>query len=221
MFFKLFLGLLLFCFSFKITFSHETSSAFAKEGANVTQTINIYDAVVVFPLPSWYEADAKKLDNSKYSKQQKGSSFLLEQIQKNESFKSWTSLYALAGLYAPNNPKFKMMHYIDMTVRPFINACGKENFALQKVSKDPKSHIYIMLCKSSPHAPLGSGYGKDVGEVGIFYFNKVKDTYIKVYQEWRGPSFHSFHIKDWPTSKKDVLLMIERFKSIKSFAGKR
>jgi len=191
-----------------------TSAQQAPNFDRAPQVIKIFNAIVSYPLPSWIKPPIS-LDQSEYYKDQQGPSFLLEQIPKGEKFESWSRLYAVHGTVIKNGQNITLDNYAFLNFGPLIKACGKENISLQRIHQSKHSQSFVVLCQDTPHAQPGSGYGQGVGEVGLFRFTKFKNTFIKIYQEWRGQSFDSTNNTTWPVSQEELKIMIRRFGYIK------
>ena len=183
------------------------------DGGNVTQVINVYGSVVNYPVPSWFKV-GKSFDQSEYFRDQKNPLFIFEQIPKGEKFTKWTSLYAVHALDA-RKLNISLDQYVNMSIGPFVKACGAENIAISKLHETLRNQTLLLLCQNSPNAPKGSGYGDGIGEVGLFRFNVTKQTYVKVYHEWRGKKFNRADESSWPVNGDVLKEMIERFKLIK------
>jgi len=174
------------------------------------QVIKIFEAIVSYPLPSWFKSPIS-LDQSEYYKDQKGPSFLLEQIPKGEKFESWSRLYAVHGNIYKDGKNILLDNYAIANFGPLIKACGKENISIQRIHQNKQSQSYVVICRDTPHVPPGSGYGPGIGEVGLFRFLKLDNTFIKVYQEWRGKSLDFSDNTTWPVSQDELKVMIKRF----------
>ena len=186
------------------------SAAGSFDPDKVTQSINIYEAVVAYPPPSW-QTKANGIDEHEYNRQQQGPVFVFEQIPKGEKFNSWTKLYAVHGLYvgkAPTKPGLDF--YVNASLGPFFQACGKENFSVQNLQNTPNAVSVVMFCTDSPNAPPGLGYGKGIGEIAVMTFRRHQSTFVKVYQEWRGDSFSLKDRASWPVNDAELKEMIRR-----------
>ncbi|MDX5594453.1 hypothetical protein [Pseudovibrio sp. SPO723] len=182
------------------------------------QSIQVYEAVISYPPPMWIKA-GEPIGQSEYFRHQNGPEFIFEQIPKGQKFESWTQLYAVRGDYIKLDQDVSLDAYLSMSLQPFIDICGQENATVQRISESGSSGTFLLICQDTPHAPEGGVYGKGTGEVALFHFAKVNDTFVKVYHEWRGKSFLVQNPETWPV-KQDVLVSaIERFQSISVFAA--
>ncbi len=184
----------------------------------VVHSIKIYDAIVEFPEPSWFQKGGAPVQ-SKYYRNQAGRSFIFEQIPDTETFENWTKLYAVFGFKFPTtNVSEKVFAAEDLS--SFRKACGKENFQLTELKSPPGTLTVKLFCPSTPYGPKHLNYGPDVGEVALYQYSKVGSTILKVYHEWRGPSFDINNPPSWPVSAEELGTMIERFKAIRFISVK-
>ncbi|MFC3674184.1 hypothetical protein [Ferrovibrio xuzhouensis] len=171
--------------------------------------------MAVYPAPSWqHSADPAK--DSEFYRNQNGSSFILEQIPKGEKFEKWSRLYAIAAVKVEG---LTLKDFINRSLAPFYNACGKENFFVTPLQQSAESVLLHVLCQNSPAGPAKFGYGDGVGEITVMRFGQVGSTLIKVYQHWRGKSFIATDTSTWPVPKEEVGMMMNRFTTIR-FVGK-
>jgi hypothetical protein len=190
------------------------------EASKVSQVIQVYDAVIRYPAPSWFK-DGNGLDQSEFFRKQNGPQFIFEQIPKGDKFESWKQLYAIRGDYIKLDKEIPLDAYISMSLKPFIDVCGKERMSFERLAGSQASGTFIMTCEDSPKAPSGSGYGKGIGEIALFHFAKVNNTFLKVYHEWRGKSFSGREPSSWPVKPEELKMMIQRFKGISVSANKQ
>ncbi len=179
----------------------------------ITQLINIFGSTVKYPIPSWYKV-GKSPSQSEYYRNQQSNQFVFEQIPKGDKFENWTRLYAVHGMTFPKEKDFPLKSYVYSSVIPFVQICGKENIEMQNIFETSISKTYLLVCQNSPLAPKGSGYGKGIGEVGLFRIFKSQNTFVKVYQEWRGKNFKINDKSTWPVSDEELVTMIKRFGNI-------
>ena len=197
--------------------------AYAQQAPNfekAPQLTKMFEAVISYPLPSWIEPPIS-LDQSEYYTNRQGASYLIEQVPKGEKFTAWNRLYAIHGVMYKNGKNINLDKYAVLNFGPLIKACGKENFFLQRIFQTKTSQTFLIVCQDTPHSQPGSGYGRGVGEVGIFRFIKFKNTLIKVYQEWRGKSFVAKDKMTWPVSQEELKTMVKRFAYIKAVPALR
>ncbi|MEL3891964.1 hypothetical protein V6B08_16915 [Ferrovibrio sp. MS7] len=178
----------------------------AKTADKTTQTVRLFDAVAKHPGPSWQKYE-EPLGGSEVNRQQRETAFIQEQIPKGDSFKAWKRLY---GVVAQKLPGMPMQDFINQSLTPLVQACGRENFT---ATVQPLANDYTLIrvvCQNTPHIPVGSGYGEGVGEVGVFWFGKQGDTLVKIYQQWRGSKFSASQAASWPVSSEEVDTMTQR-----------
>ncbi|WP_148301836.1 hypothetical protein [Sneathiella glossodoripedis] len=185
----------------------------ATNAEKVNHIIKIYDAVVSFPEPSWFEIGGKPVQ-SRYYRNQSGPSFVFEQIPEKETFEAWTKLYAVSGLKFPT-PLVPLDIFVSKSIEAQEMACGKENTKIIRHPAQPGQTTLTIVCKSTPYAPKQLNYGPNVGQIGLYHFAKIGTTMLKVYQEWRGQHFDFDTPSTWPASQSEMNTMLERFKTIK------
>ena len=188
-----------------------TAETFNPEKFN--QVINIFDAVVIFPAPSW-QTSMTPFAESELFRNQKGPVFIFEQIPKGESFEAWSQLYAVHGAYLPKADNLTIKKYANLNMEGFIQSCGRQNISITKL-KDSASVLTILLfCAASPHGQSKLGYGPDKGEIALMTFRRQDDTFIKIYHEWRGKKFAAADESTWPVAPAVLNEIIRRFKGI-------
>jgi len=154
-------------------------------------------------------------EESEFYRDQKGPSFIIEQIPKGESFEAWSQLFAIHGSYLPNAQNLTIKQFANVNMRPFIQACGEENISITKLEDATSALTIILFCAASPNGPINLGYGSDKGEIALMTFRRQDDTFIKVYHEWRGPKFTAANNATWPVTPAVLNEMIRRFKNIR------
>ena len=191
----------------------------AVQAKDIPLVINIYDAVVTYPSPSWIPqgADTDQIMNgSEFFREQKGEVFVFEQIPKGQEFDSWTSIYAVSGLKVPTDSPVTMDLFVSSTLSGLANACdGRDNIFLHYLEKTEKAVTTLIFCQKFGKGPHPNGYHSSMGEIGLFRFFRKKDTFIKVYQEWRGNGFIANNPDSWPMPKTELDQMVKRFQTIK------
>ncbi len=183
------------------------------DGYKVTHSTRVYDAVVSYPAPSWYQGK-DPLNMSENYRNQQGPHFVLEQIPKGESFERWTRMYAVSGTYVGKGRTVPIDAFIDATVAGYVQMCGRENLAYSPLAQDQNSRTLLLYCQESSMGQAGIGYGPGIGEIALIRFFVVKNTLLKVYQEWRGKAFLARDESSWPVARSEVTMMVERFKEI-------
>ncbi|PIW30714.1 MAG: hypothetical protein COW30_01705 [Rhodospirillales bacterium CG15_BIG_FIL_POST_REV_8_21_14_020_66_15] len=180
--------------------------------AALLSTVPVYDAIVHFPGPSWLVA-GNPADQIEFRREQNGATFVLEQIPKGEKFETWTQMYALMALY---NESLTLNDFIVQSLGLYLEACGKENFSLRKSFKQGDAGpTYLIICRDTPNGPENFGYGNGVGEIAAMTFRQYKNTFVKVYHEWRGKAFQSDDTQSWPVSTPVLKDMLQNIKTVR------
>ena len=179
--------------------SNKDSMGLTKEQTkNMSQAMKVYQTTLNYPYPSWFSTE---LVGKNYTNEN-GNTFISEQIPTGQTFDNWKELYAVYSVYTKHS-QFNLNKFINMSLAVYINNCGIKNLSLLNLSKkgDANAKTYLLFCyqfnnnlkqEAKSNKKLDSyltNNGKN-GEVALFKFLKVKDTYIKVYQEWKVPSFN-------------------------------
>ena len=203
---------LLICSLFTFT------AAASSEPADVRQVVRLFDAVASYPAPSWIDdkmaQSDKLLEMSEFNRKQEQNEFILEQIPKGESFSNWTKLYAVFAVKIPASAGFSLEGFVNGSLAPFIQSCGRPNFTIQPLERTGEKMVTLVFCQNSPRAQEGTGYGEGIGEIGLFHFQKVKDTYVKVYHEWKGKNFSLEDQSGWPIKVEKLRDIADRFRTI-------
>ncbi len=146
-------------------------TAITSKNSNTSmESMKIFEASVSFPYPNWFTHGFV----GDIYKKQNGASFIFEEIPLEQTFDNWKELYAVYGLNSKSD-KINLEKFIIYSIIPFQNVCGK-NIKLAAVNKNSATPTYLLFC--------GKKSKSKYGEVAILKFFKVKNTYIKVYQEW-------------------------------------
>lgn len=201
--------LLLICHYASIASTVQAEQANSQK--DVTQIINIFDALVQYPSPSWVTPEVP-LHGSEYYRNAQGNQFIFEQIPKGEFFESWTKLYAIGGLYAPGVP---LQSFVADSLGTYLKFCGKQHFRIQRVGVSENPFVVIIYCENSPNGPTKFGYGDGKGEITIMWIGHFKNTLMKVYQHWRGKRFSVLDKTSWPVNVAEVQMMARRFATIR------
>ncbi len=173
--------------------------------------IRLFEAWAQFPYPSWHKTD-NALAESLMSRQQEANTFVLAMVPKSESFKKWTKQYTLFGHW---NETMTLPNFINSSIHVFRVACGAENMTLRKVVRQPNSGLVVIFCSNSPKGPKQYGYGDGVGEIVVMWMGKHKNTFVKIYQYWRGDSFDVKDPTSWPVSTQRLDRSVLEFAGIK------
>ena len=188
-----------------------TFSASAQTGAPGGSQIRMFDAWAQFPYPSWHKTESA-LAESKVSRQQHADTFVLAMVPKKETFKEWSNQYTLFGTWREN---LTLRKFINSSIGIFYKACGKENFKLRKILRKPDAALVAVYCANSPNGPAAYGYGDGVGEVTLMWMGKFQNSYVKIYEQWRGSKFEVSNAASWPVPKATLDRSIARFTGIK------
>lgn len=192
-----------------------TGAAVSQEvdAAAVPQQINLYDVLLQYPQPAWISgqiAPGDLIDRSEFFKQQTGPQFILEQIPAGESFARWTQLFAVVAEQLGAGQVVPMGTFVDLAVASNREACARDGFAFQPLGASERDAIVLMVCGSTENGPPDVGYGPGVGEVSLWRFIVYKNTYMKLYQRWRGAAFGIDERGDWPINDAGLQEMFRR-----------
>ena len=177
---------------------------------NARAIIKLFDATASVPVPPWQKTTATKKE-SNIARARNKTVFLLEFIPKREKFKSWSRMYAIR---AEKNPGLSLATAYKAQVSAYVKACGLKNLKQQILKRDKSRILFLLLCPKSPNGPKKFGYGRNTGQISVFWMAKYKSTVIRVYQHWRGKRFDPKNQKTWPVSKKQMKRVISRFAAI-------
>lgn len=173
--------------------------------------IRLFEAWAQFPYPSWQKTD-NALAESRLSRQQQANTFILAMVPKPESFKKWTQQYTLFGHW---NENLTLSQFIGSSIRIFSKPCGPQDLKVRKILRQPESALAVVFCANTPNGPEEFGYGDGVGEVVIFWMGKHKNTFVRVYQYWRGDKFNIADASTWPVSSQRLDRSVLEFTGIK------
>lgn len=197
--------------------SLQANNAHAKNSFNpdkITQVVNIYEAVVQHPVPSWITSN-DFVNQVEVFREQKGTTFVLEFIPKGEKFESWSKMLAVQGDYLPRKDKISLKRFALSSLLPLMQACGNGNFDIAPVTEAAEVATYLMVCASTPNGPKQLGYGPETGEIMLKTIRRFNDTYISVRHEWRGTNFNLQDVSGWPVSEAVLSETARRFTKIK------
>ncbi|MEP4380644.1 MAG: hypothetical protein ABJ215_07260 [Alphaproteobacteria bacterium] len=187
------------------------------DASSFPQQIELYDVVLTYPQPAWITGDIdpeKLLDRSEFYRNHAGSQFVLEQIPVGQAFESWMSLYAVTAEEFGVRQKASMGDFIDLAAEQNGLACAEGEFGVQTLNLTETDSMLAMVCGSTAGGPTNVGYGPDVGEVSVWRFLIYEDTYVKVYQRWRGGAFGIDDRDDWPVTEAELQEMVRRMTEI-------
>ncbi|NKB57110.1 MAG: hypothetical protein GKS00_12345 [Alphaproteobacteria bacterium] len=186
-------------------------SAAERNGKNIDITVRLFDAVAVFPPPSWQES-VNPADDYTVHPQQQQNMFVLEFLPKGETFKNWTKLHAVQAV---KSPRLRYADLKQIALKPFQRACGEDNLEVRELEETEKTYLIALLCTNSPNGPTEFGYGDGVGEVTLMWIGYAKETKVKIYQHWRGDSFSTDEPDTWPVSADLFDRTVGEFKGIR------
>ncbi|MBO6782369.1 MAG: hypothetical protein JJ899_03720 [Alphaproteobacteria bacterium] len=203
---------------FGLVTTHASAQSEQNAADDPITAINVYDAIVTLPQPSWSgtSTDGRPdIEQSRYYKDQKGPQFIFEQIPKDEEFESWTRLYAVFGFHSGRDSNIPLDAFVAASVQQFFNSCGPANVKVDLLHRSRVAVTMIVLCRDSPNGRREIGYGPGIGQVGLFTFARYRNTLLKIYQEWRGSAFELDEPDTWPVDQSELKMMIERFQTIR------
>ncbi len=175
----------------------------------ITQIVNIYEAVVQYPVASWITSE-NITEQFEAHRKQNGPMFLIEFIPKGEKFETWTKMLAIRGYYLPEK-SLSLELMANSTLDPYLKVCGEQNLTADILSSSEEEITLLLICADSPKGDPKIGYGPGVGEVLLKTIRRYKNTYIEVYHEWRGRKFDLNDLNTWPVSKETLREMVRRF----------
>jgi hypothetical protein len=183
------------------------------DAEDIPQQIDLYDVILKYPQPAWIKGQVVPtalLDQSEFYRDHSGSTFLLEQIPDGEEFESWTRLYAVAAEELSVGRRAMMREFVALAADQNELACADGNFGVQTLRASETDAMLFMVCGSTENASTSIGYGPDVGEASLWRFLIFEDTYVKVYQRWRGPAFDIDARARWPVGEPELDDMVQR-----------
>lgn len=180
-------------------------------GKSPTAIIQLFQAIVNFPPPEWQDPD-NLLQGSEIARRQSGNTFVLEFIPKGQTFESWRQLYAV---YALKSSGMELSDFVERSIVPFNQGCGEENLKTRTVSESEASVLVQIFCENSAGAPKEMGYGDGVGEIAVMWFGRYRQTFVKVYQQWRGPRFSEADPETWPAKQEEIDRVFRRMALVK------
>lgn len=169
------------------------------------RSVTLFDAVVRIPPPLWLGSGDPDSQINVFTEKDR-SSFVFEQIPKDQDFSSWAQLYAVRGLLVadtaayPNALKFAEVSLL----KPYEAACGGDNIGVQILESLETRFSAIFLCEDSPNGPPDIGYGPGVGEMQIYRAFKIESTFVEVFLKWRGDAFDRADKTSWPVSEAEL-----------------
>lgn len=159
----------------------------------VSLTMRLYDGVFSGPMPYWVRK-ARQLNDLKGYRNQKGNSFVVEFIPKAQNFEHWTRLY---GVYAFHVPGLGMDKFTEIAKQTFREGC-RQGAEIKALGSANDAAVLEFSCPElNPDASLNKGLSV---EHGYMYIAHTGDSFVKVYQSWRGASSADAESPDWATN---------------------
>lgn len=162
------------------TAANETgSSAKSPQKDNMTQVIKLYQGTFKFPAPIWVN-QVRDLNSSKLYRRQDKNVFTLEQIPKDQDFKSWKQLHGVYGFYLP---EYDMTRFTDESLNALALGCKTQ--ARSTIIEQTDSKILMtFFCPDLAEPMVSVGCNT---ESGFLYISHVDDSFAKLYMAWRAP----------------------------------
>src|SRR3989339_2054847 len=83
----------------------------------VSLVINIFDAIVTYPSPSWQRSINIQNEHEFYRDQQ-GSQFIFEMIPKGEAFETWSKMLVISGVRQPDGASMDLGLFANSQIAP-------------------------------------------------------------------------------------------------------
>jgi|GEM_PF-804918 len=188
-------------------------------GDALTQSIQIYDALVSFPPASWYTG-GDPADSSVFERNQKGPLFVFRQFPKGQNSLTWSRVYALTGYRVPPPKPVALDDVVAGAVASYVRMCGPKRTFSRTIAADTNSRTLIIHCESTGPASGQPGYGPSVGEVALMRLFAVGRTLVQAVHVWRGNLFLQPDETTWPVDRAELDLMIDRFAQLRVWPGR-
>ncbi|WP_150468124.1 hypothetical protein [Francisella sp. SYW-9] len=153
-----------------------------KKGQVKIQGMDIFDASVTYPYPSWFSSGL--IGHAKNN--QHGPIFTTTEIPTGQTFESWTEKYSINAIYSYGKYKknINLDKFTIYSIAKLMRNCRKENMNAKALPGSKNNLIMIIYCGRTISNPK-------IGEIGVFRFTKYKNTYFKIAQQWKVKSFNS------------------------------
>ncbi|MFI5001619.1 MAG: sulfite oxidase heme-binding subunit YedZ [Reyranellales bacterium] len=185
----------------------------------ITQTVRVYDATLIYPAPMWVKSQNDAVNGSEVFREQKGNSFVLEQIRKTETFNNWTELLKVTALQTPDAQKIGMTAAIARSNAGYLRACGQDNVGQHVFHQDATSAVFGVFCGNTPRGPTAIGYGDGVGEISVTRLFIVKNTLVMVQYAWRRPKFDHANQATYPVPTPTILRAVDLLDTAQAVAN--
>ena len=179
------------------------SLTFASQAQALDITANSQNLSVTIEGPSWIEDAETSIQNGVAGHGNPVS--ITEFIPPNESFDSWTKLFAVM---IEENIPLSLEDYTGQQVGRFLGACDMA--ANQVYHFDSADHYSLFI------APCGKYHASpEHGEIAIFFLTRVDDHLIKIYQHFRGPAFSAADLAAWPATQQELDSFLARIRGVR------
>lgn len=155
----------------------------------ISQVVRIYDLTLTYPPPLWIGPRDDVMSASERYREEHDNSFLLEEIPKAETFRTWKQMLKVTGAYTHEAEKIGLDGAVERSVGGYLRACEDNAFGLEMLGHDAHSIIFVIACGNTPNGPAEVGYGEGIGEVAVARLFIVANTIAQVQYSWRGPKF--------------------------------
>ncbi|SKA38245.1 hypothetical protein SAMN02745126_06029 [Enhydrobacter aerosaccus] len=173
----------------------QTKSGLA--GLPMSQTVRVFDAVVIYPVPPWVARSSDPLNANTSFPLQRGNTYSLEQISPKETLQNWTQMLKITGMQSPEVPKLGMRQALGLFTSPYSAACDKGNAGQQLISEDKTTAVVVILCGNTAAGNRTVGYGDGVGEISVAKLFALKNTLVAIQFSWRGRKFSHLDAKSF------------------------
>ena len=184
-------------------------TADGRSNYKVTQTVQVYDALVVYPPPLWVQTEDDAVNGSEVYRNQDGDAFVLEQIRKSQTFANWTEMLKVTGLQSPEVRKIGVPEGIAVANGAYVEACGHDNVGQHVFDQDTTSALFAVFCGNTANGPRAVGYGDGVGEISVNRLFIVKNTLVVVQYAWRSGKFDPADQATFPVPTPTIMRAVE------------
>jgi hypothetical protein len=191
----------------------------AAQSPKVTQTVRVYDATLIYPPPLWVKSQDDAVNGSEHFREQKGNSFVLEQIKKPETFTNWTEMLKITGVQTPEAQKLGVTRVIALSNDAYLKACSNDNVGQHVFHQDAAGAVYAVFCGNTPNGPRAIGYGDGVGEISVSRLFIVKNTLLTVQYAWRRGKFDHANQATFPVPTATIMHVVELLDSAEAIAN--
>lgn len=182
------------------------AQARAEEQPTITQTMKLYEGVLVFPPPPWMKTK-ESIGDANISRRQDKNVFSFEMIPKSQDFESWTSLY---GVYAFYLPDYDLKRFIAESLNAMALGCKEQAKSTIAEARDGRV-IMTFHCPRLADPMVVNG---NDAESGFLCISQVEKTYAKTYLAWRYPAKDIGTDKS-PMTKQTIIDAVEDMKKIR------